>query len=73
MLLHGVTGPPDQSSRNSGNKFQLARSLMWPNFAALQQKCARYPPASKQYWVNIGRICRTILATYCLQYLPNIG
>jgi len=38
MSPHGITGPPDQSSRNSGNKFRLDRPLTRPNFVALRQK-----------------------------------
>jgi len=38
MSPHGITGPLEQSSRNSGNKFRLARSLTRPNFVALRQK-----------------------------------
>jgi len=38
MSPHDIMGPPDQSSRNSGIKFQLARPLTRPNFVALQQK-----------------------------------
>ena len=34
---HGITGPPDQNSRNSGNKCQLARPMTMPNFIALGQ------------------------------------
>jgi len=34
---HGITGPPDQSSRNSGNKCQAARPLTPPNFIPLGQ------------------------------------
>jgi len=38
MSPHDIAGPMDQSSPNLGNKCQLARSLMLPNFIALQQK-----------------------------------
>ena len=33
-----ITGSPDQSSRNSGNKFQLGRPPMRANFVAIRQK-----------------------------------
>ena len=35
---HGITGPPDQSSRNSGNKCQLARPQTLPIFVVLWEK-----------------------------------
>ena len=38
MSPHGITAAPDQSSRNSGNKFLLAIPLTRPNFIALRQK-----------------------------------
>ena len=38
MLPHGVTRPSGQSSRNSRNKFRLARPPMLPNFVALWKK-----------------------------------
>ena len=41
--LHGILGPPDKSSPNSGNKCQMARPLKLPNFLVLQQKGAKYP------------------------------
>jgi len=34
---HGITGPPGQSSRNSGNKCQLPTPLTMPNFIMLGQ------------------------------------
>jgi len=37
MSTHGIAGPPNQSSRNSGNKCQLATTLTIPNFVALGQ------------------------------------
>jgi len=40
-LMHVATwyrGTPDQSSGNSENKYQLARSLTLPNFVAPQQE-----------------------------------
>jgi len=39
---HGVAGPPNQSSSNSGNMCWLARPLTLPNFVVLvlrQQVC----------------------------------
>ena len=33
-----ITGAPDQSSQNSGNKFRLARHPTFPNFVAQRQK-----------------------------------
>jgi len=38
MSPHGITGPPDQSSRNLRNEFPLARPRTQPNFVALRQK-----------------------------------
>jgi len=38
MPPHGITGPPDQSSLNSGNKCRLAKPLTLPNFVELRQK-----------------------------------
>jgi len=38
MLPHGIAGPPDQSSRNSGNKCPLARRVTVPNFVTLCQE-----------------------------------
>jgi len=38
MSPHGVAGPLDQSSRNSENKFRLARPPKIQNFVALRQK-----------------------------------
>jgi len=38
MSPHGIAGPPDHSSRNSGNKCRLARPLTVPNFGTLRQK-----------------------------------
>jgi len=37
---NGIAGSPDRSSLNSGNKCQLARPLMLPNFVALSKICA---------------------------------
>jgi len=34
MSPHGIARPPDRSSRNSGNKCQLAKPLILPNFIA---------------------------------------
>jgi len=38
MSPHGITEPPDQNSRNSGNKFQLASPLTLPSFVMLRQE-----------------------------------
>jgi len=38
MLLDGITEPPDQTLRNSGNNFRLTKPLTLPNFVALRQK-----------------------------------
>jgi len=38
MSPHGIVAPPNQSSRNSGSKCQLARPLTLPIFVALSQK-----------------------------------
>jgi len=40
MSPDGITGSPDQSSRNSGNrpKFRLTTPLTRPNFVVLTQK-----------------------------------
>jgi len=35
----GMTGPPDQSSRNSGNKCRFSRPPTRPNFVALREVC----------------------------------
>ena len=37
MSPHGIAGPPDQSSPNSGNNCPLVRPLALPNFIALGQ------------------------------------
>jgi len=38
MSLHGIAGPPVQSSPNSGNMFWITRPLALPNFVGLRQK-----------------------------------
>jgi len=38
MFPHGIAGPPDQSSSNSGSRWRLARPLTLPNFITLRQK-----------------------------------
>jgi len=38
---------PDQSSENSGNKWQLARSLMVPNFVTLQKEVSEISAPGK--------------------------
>ena len=37
MSPHGITEPPDQSSRNSGNKLRLTTPLTRPNFVVFPQ------------------------------------
>jgi len=38
VAAYSITGPPNQSSRNSGSKFRLARPLTRPNSVTLRQK-----------------------------------
>ena len=55
----GVTGSQDQSSRNSGNKFPLARLLTRPNVVALRQSARdRLSVVEKLYSQKVAKVHR---------------
>jgi len=43
MSPYAIVGPPDQSSRNPGNKFRLARPLMRSMLLRSDKKSVKYP------------------------------
>jgi len=57
MSPHGIAGLQDQSSRNSGNKCQLARPLMLPNFVTFWQEVREVSAVenlySRQKWTKV--------------------
>ena len=46
---------PEQSSRNSGNKFRLASPLTLPNFVALRQKLCEISVAGRCSWLGVDK------------------
>jgi len=73
MLPHGITGPPEQSLRNSENKFSLARPLMRPNFVALRQKAVRQKFALRKSIPKFTQqICHQIGRPYTSFYIQSV-
>jgi len=55
MSLHGITGPPDQRSRNSGNKFRLATPQSCQISSRSDKKYARYPLCKNLFPGKVGQ------------------
>ena len=69
MLPHGITGPPDQSSRNSGNKLWLTTPLTRPNFVVFPQKvCIQNYVGAYVHFCNDAKSCAYWLVNETLWY-----
>jgi len=69
MSPHGITGPPDQSSRNSGNKLRLTTPLTRPNFVVFPQKvCIQNDVGAYMHFCNEAKSCVYWLVNETLWY-----
>jgi len=69
MSPHGITGPPDQSSRNSGNKLWLTTPLTRPNFVVFPQKvCIQNDVGAYVHFCNEAKSCAYWLVNETLWY-----
>jgi len=64
MSPHGITDPPDQSSRNSRNKFRLSSLQTVTNFVVLGQKVRKISVVEKMLPGKVGHHrCPDLLQT----------
>ena len=69
MSLHGITGPPDQSSRNLGNKLRLTTTLTRPNFVVFPEKvCIQNDVGAYVHFCNEAKSCAYWLVNETLWY-----
>ena len=69
MSPHGIKGPPDQSSRNSGNKLRLTTPLTRPKFVVFPQKvCIQNDVGAYVHFCNEAKSCEYWLVNETLWY-----
>jgi len=69
MSPHGITGPPDQSSQNSGNKLRLTTPLTRPKFVVFPQKvCIQNDVGAYVHFCNEAKSCVYWLVNETLWY-----